>query len=103
MSSGKSNRQPFGCLLAVFGALIGLWLAQLAFRLEVQKIRARNPNAFICGNNAFPGMILGLMGGTLIGLVIGKTVEYLLSRSKDEVSTSARDLTERILRQEKTE
>ena len=82
MTTKPTRNQSFGCLLGILGALVGFRLGTLTFQLEVQKIRAENPNAFICGNGALPGMFFGLIGGGLAGMVIGKTVEHLLDRSR---------------------
>ena len=82
MTTKPTRTKPLGCLLGILGALVGFRLGTLTFQLKVQKIRAENPTAFICGNGAFPGMFFGLIGGGLAGMVIGKAFEYFRDRSK---------------------
>ncbi len=82
MTTKPTGTKPLGCLLGILGAVVGFRLGTLAFQLQVQKIRAENPNAFICGNGAIPGMVFGPIGGGLAGMVIGKACEYFWDRSK---------------------
>ncbi len=74
MVEKKTTKKPLGCLLGIIGSLIGAWLGHLSFEIHAQKILAANPNRFICGNDALPGMVLGLIAGGISGMLFGKFV-----------------------------
>ena len=84
MDAKQPVKRLTGCLFGIIGGFIGYWLAHLSFELHVQKIRAADPNRFICGNDAFPGMLLGLIFGCLGGILFGKVVAHFLNRTKGD-------------------
>ena len=76
------TQKLLGYLFGIMGAFVGFWLSICAFEIHAQKIRAADPTRFICGNDAFPVRLLGLIVGGLGGIVFGKVVGHLLNRSK---------------------
>ena len=58
--------------------IVGYGLANWSFAIHVEKVRAANPTAFICGNDAIPGMFFGLIFGALGGILFEKILSHLL-------------------------
>ena len=84
MVAKPPTKRPLGCLFAIIGAFVGFWLAGWSFSIHVAKIRAADPKAFICGNEAIPGMLFGVVFGGLGGIVFGKVLGHFLDQSNPD-------------------
>lgn len=57
------------------GIWAGLWLsAELFSKPEVDRLRALEPDAFICGNMFLPNMFLGAGIGAITGWVLARRI-----------------------------
>lgn len=73
MKAFPSKRGGFGCLIAVLGALTGLYIGGWSFSAHVERMRAQYPGG-VCGLPwifaAFAGLTLGGLAGSVIGIII---------------------------------
>lgn len=71
-----TRSEGFGCLFGLLGSLLGAGIGLASFGRYAAEIRARHPDAEICGNGAMAGLMGGFMLGGLSGMILGVVLHY---------------------------
>ena len=80
----RVEHQPWAaCLCAAFmpviGVPVGLSLSMAAFRREMAAHLAESPGDYVCGLAVIPYAFLGLIGGSLGGIIAGMAIAKLIT------------------------
>ena len=96
-----SNEEKYGCLFGLLGSLVGFIFASIfasqSLARHVEKLRAADPSAKICGLPAISalfGVFAGMWVGCILGMVFGMTLSRLLRFQRGKSDVASKDLSQ---------
>lgn len=82
MLQKSPGEEQYGCLFTLLGGAVGFFLGNRSLAQYAAEIRAKDPDAFVCGMPAIPALFGGMFLGGIAGWIVGVILYRLLRPSR---------------------